>query len=187
MLENQSVADPFEVGKNDPDNFEGLYEKYVRKIFNFIYYKTHHKETAEDLTSETFMKALKNFSAFKKEKGSFSSWIYSIARNTVIDFYRTKKSHLNIEDIWDLTEDGDILQDLDTKMKLKEARKYLKNFSAEHREIVLLRVWEGMSYKEIAQITGKDEVNCRVIFSRTISSLRQASAFALLALLLFKG
>jgi len=172
--------------RENTENFTQLYDKYVKKIFNFIYYKTHHKETAEDLTSETFIKALTNISGFDENKGAFSTWLYKIARNTVIDFYRTKKNNLNIDDIWDLANEEDIICDLDTKQKLTEVKKYLKTLKSEQREIVILRVWEGMSYKEISEAVGKSEASCKMAFSRTIQQLRREMPLsAFLALLLF--
>jgi len=155
------------------DNFGEIYDKYVRRIYNFIYYKTHHKETAEDLTSQTFTKALSKLSDFNGEKGSFSSWIYAIARNNVIDFYRTRKNNVNVDDVWDLADDTDIERDIDAIQKLGKVKKYLRALKPEQREIILLRVWGDHSYKEIAQITGKTENNCKVIFSRAIRTLRE--------------
>jgi RNA polymerase sigma-70 factor (ECF subfamily) len=155
------------------DKFAGLYEQYVEKIYRFIYYKTHHKETAEDLTSTTFLKALDNFESFSGEKGKFSTWLYQIARNTVIDFYRAKKTDVSIEDAWGLSGKENIERDIDTLKKLENVKEYLKKLDPEQREIVLLRVWEGMSHKEIAEIMGKTEGSCKVMFSRTINALRQ--------------
>lgn len=169
------------------ENFADLYDKYAKKIFNFIYYKTHHKETAQDLTQETFIKALDNFNGFSQDKGKFSTWIYQIARNTVIDFYRTKKSCVNVDDVWDLAGKEDILRDFDVSKKLKDVEKYLARLKPEQREIIILRVWEGYSYKEIAEILGKNEGNCRVMFSRTIKSLRDEMPLSVfLFLLLFR-
>jgi RNA polymerase sigma-70 factor (ECF subfamily) len=169
---------------NKSDEFSKLYDQYVKKIYNFIYYKTYHRETAEDLTSDTFMKALKNFDSFDTNKGSFSSWIYKIARNTVIDFYRTKKNNINIEDVWDLSEEEDLDSDFDAKERVKKVRKYLKKLKSDQREIIILRVWEGMSYKEISEIMNKTETSCRVSFSRTIKQLRKDMPLAIFLLLL---
>jgi RNA polymerase sigma-70 factor (ECF subfamily) len=168
------------------ESFPDLYDQYVRKIFNFIYYKTHHKETAEDLTSQTFLKALKNLSQFNQKKGHFSTWLYQIARNQVIDFYRSKKNDINIEDIWDLAGNEDIPRDFDTAHRLEKVESYLKKLRPDQREIVLLRVWEGLSYKEIAKIVDKDEAQCRVVFSRTIKTIKDEMPLAVfLSLLLF--
>ena len=165
-------------------DFGQVYDKYVKKIFNFIYYKTHHKETAEDLTSETFMKALAKLDGFDENKGSFSTWLYQIARNTVIDFYRTKKNDINIDDVWDLADEEDIIRDFDTAEKLKQVKKYLKKLKSDQREIVILRVWEGVSYKEIAEIIGKSEASCKMTFSRTIQVLREEMPLSVFLLLL---
>ncbi|MDD5145102.1 MAG: RNA polymerase sigma factor [Candidatus Pacebacteria bacterium] len=173
--------------QENTENFAGFYDKHVKKIFNFIYYKTHHKETAEDLTQETFMKALDSFKNFDLKKGKFSTWLYQIARNTVIDFYRTKKNFVNVDDVWDLAGKENILRDLDVSGKLKDVEKYLAKLKPEQREIVILRVWEGYSYKEIAEILGKNEVNCRVVFSRTIHTLKNEMPLSVfIAMLLFR-
>jgi RNA polymerase sigma-70 factor, ECF subfamily len=167
-------------------DFGRLYDRYVKAIYRFIYYKTHHKETAEDLTSKTFIKALSKFNSFEAEKGNFTTWLYQIARNTVIDFYRTKKNNLNIEDIWDLSDYKDIERDAHISQQLEDVKKHLNTFSAEQREIIILRVWEDLSYQEIAQITGKTEENCRVSFSRAIAKLRSSISIISLLLLILK-
>jgi RNA polymerase sigma factor (sigma-70 family) len=166
------------------DQFAGLYDKYLSKIYNFIYYKTFHKETTEDLTSKTFMKALENIDKFNSSKGKFSSWLYRIARNLVIDYYRTKKNVANIDDIYDLIDDTNILKNLQDKEKLQEAKKFLEKLSEEQKEIVIMRVWNEMSYKEIAEITGKSEGNCKVIFSRVMRSMNKEIAPLILIMLI---
>lgn len=165
------------------DQFNIIYEKYVKKIYNFTYYKTMSKETAEDLTSQTFLKALRKIDQFKLD-GSFSAWLYQIARNNVIDHYRSQKPESNIEDAWDLSSDTDIENDLDVQQDLNTAKEYLQKLDSNQREIAMLRLWEQMSYQEIAQITGKTETNCRMIFSRTMSKMRKEVIIAILSILL---
>jgi len=94
--------------QGDLEKFSWLYDKYIKKIYDFIYFKTTHKETAEDLTSQTFFKALEKIKTFNSDKGTFSAWLYQIARNTVIDHYRTMKKTVDIDDVWDMAEDQDI-------------------------------------------------------------------------------
>jgi len=156
--------------QGDKEAFAKLYDEYIKKIYNFIYYKTHHKETAEDLTSITFTKAWKNIESFNK--GSIQAWLYTIARNTVIDHYRTVKQDKNIDDVWDLSSNTDIAMDADTVLKVEDVKKYLQDIAPIQRDIVIMRVWQDLSYKEIAEITGKSEANCKVIYSRAISKLK---------------
>jgi len=169
------------------DEFGVLYDEYFEKIYNFIYYKIHHKESAEDLTSQTFIKALEKIGNYSPNKGLFSSWIYRIARNKVIDYYRTRKSEKDISDVWDLKSDQDIVSDLDTREKLAEVSKYLAKLNPEQREIVVMRVWDSLSYQEISEIIEKSEANCRMIFSRTMTKLRQEIPLALLIILLSRN
>ncbi len=166
----------------DTTSFGQLYDAHVRSIYDFIYYKTHHKETAEDLTSETFFKALKNLKQFDQSR-SFRSWLYGIAHNAVIDHYRRSRPTQDIDDIWDLTTDDDLVRDADVKRALLEVQKHLSKLDSTKRDILILRLWQGLSYKEIAEIVGKSEGNSKMIYSRAIAQLREmvpAGVFALL-------
>lgn len=160
-----------------------LYESFIRQIYNFIYYKTHHKETAEDLTSKVFIKAYASINTFDESKGSFSSWLYQIARNSIIDHYRSVKPALNIEDAWDLDGGSDVERDVGTKIQLENIKTYLQMLSSEQRDIVIMRVWEEMSYAEIAEVVGKSEANCKMIFSRTLKKLREIMPEEMFAML----
>ena len=166
--------------RGDQNAFGELYEAYIKKIYNFVYYKTHHKETAQDLTSLTFLKALEKLALYKQEAGSFSSWLYQIARNNVIDFYRTKKSDANIDDAFDLHDDHDFLQDIDTQTKLSAVKNHLQKLNSTQREIIILRVWEELDYEEISKIVGKTADNCKMIFSRGLKALKQSIGLPLL-------
>jgi RNA polymerase sigma-70 factor (ECF subfamily) len=169
----------------EPEKFGELYDLYIRKIYDFIYYKTHHKETAEDITSAVFIKAFEKIKSFDHAKGSFSSWVYRIARNSVIDHYRTKKASINIDDVWDLSGKEDMSRDLDTAQKLEKVEKYINALNGEQRDIVMLRVWQEMPYKEIAEIMGKSEASCKMAFSRAMGELRSTMPLSLLVYFLF--
>jgi len=164
--------------------FSEIYDLYVKKIYEFIYFKTHHKQITEDLTSQTFLKSLENIQKYNSEKGKFSSWLYAIARNAVIDHYRTQKHDLNIDDAWDISSDDDIILDTENKEKLKRLKLRLKKLTSDQRDVMILRVWNDMSYKEISEIIGKSEANCKMIFSRATEKIRKEQIFAILLCLL---
>ncbi len=169
--------------EEDLDNFGLLYDAYIEKIFNFIYYRTSSQEVAEDLTSQTFFKALKNISKFQGQY--FSAWLFRIARNTVIDHYRTSRPVEDIDNFTDLKAFKDLEKETDDKELLSEVKKALEFLKPEQKEIVIMRVWDELSYKEIAEITGKSEANCKMIFSRVVNSLRHKVSFPAILFLLF--
>lgn len=167
----------------DASAFALLYDEYVQKIYRYVYYRTHHKETAEDLTSLIFMKAFEELQRFDVKKGSFSAWIYRIARNAVIDHYRSTRSSTPLEDVWDALRDKqDLPRDLDLQAKLKDVEAALASLPAAQREILLLRLWDGYSYKEIADMLGKGEDACKMSASRALKALRETLPLAVFLL-----
>jgi len=153
--------------------FGELYDAYIKKIYDFVYYKTLHKETAEDLVSLIFTKAMEKIGTYRGEQGAFSSWLYRIARNTVIDHYRTHKKEKNVDDVWDLSGDDDIERDTDARAQLTKVEAYLQTLSAEQRDIIIMRLWQGMSHAEIADALGKQEGAIKVAYSRAMKELRK--------------
>ena len=160
-----------------------IYDHHVRTIYNFIYYKVFDKETAEDLTSQTFFKALRNVSSIDPERPVIS-WLYKIAHNSVLDHYRSSRPKEDIDDHWDLAdEDVDVVGKLDTHVDMKRIEKYLKQLSSLEREIIFMRVWEELPYQAIAEIVGKSEANCKMIYSRSIKKLKSLIPLALFFLI----
>ncbi len=170
--------------EGDIEAFGEIYDAYIERIYRFVYYKTHHKETAEDVTSEVFRKALQAIASFDPAKGSLSGWLYRIARNAVIDHYRSARPTDDIDDMWDLMSDSDTERDVGAKMAAEQLQKHLVVLTSEQRDIVLMRVWEGMSYKEIAEAVGKTEAACKMAFMRSVGKLRDGMGFAAFLLVL---
>lgn len=152
--------------------FGMLYDRYIKRIYNFVFYKTYNKEIAEDITSQTFFKALNNIQSVDPER-SFSSWLYKIAQNTVIDHYRKDRPTQDIDDVWDISDETDFVHDIETDLQFKKVKKHLDQLSLVERDIIIMRVWQDMSYKEIAEVVGKTEANCKMIYSRSIKKLRE--------------
>jgi RNA polymerase sigma-70 factor (ECF subfamily) len=166
--------------------FGELYDRYLDKIYRFIYYKTFVKETAEDITSDVFHKAFERITSFNPEKGNFSQWIYRIARNAVIDHYRTQKKNVPIEDVFDIGEEDRTIAEHDVILTMAHVRTYLEKLSPKQREIITLRIWEEKSYREIAEIVDGTEDSVKMAFSRAMKDLREkCGPLAPLALALF--
>ncbi|KKW00944.1 MAG: hypothetical protein A2898_02170 [Candidatus Kerfeldbacteria bacterium RIFCSPLOWO2_01_FULL_48_11] len=173
--------------RGDTEMFGELYDAYIEKIYSFIFYRTSHRETAEDLTSVTFTKALEHISTFRG--GSFSSWLYRIARNTVTDHYRTSKNVTSLDDAIAVMAGKSDVEDSERRLIIEQVKQYLHTLKQEHQDVVLMRIWDDLPYERIAEITGKSEANCKMIVSRSLSSIRKqfaiAAALILIGLLFF--
>jgi len=168
----------------DKKFFWHLYDLYIDKIYSFIYLKTYDKEIAEDLTSEVFFKALDKINQYKYKKWArFSSWLYKIAYNRVVDFYKWKKEELSLDSIFELSVENDIAKEIDNKDKVKEVYDFINSLKQEHKEIIIMRLWDNLSYKEISEITWKSVDNCKKIFSRNLKVINENIILSILILL----
>jgi len=162
--------------KGEASAFGLLYNKYQPKLFRFILLKVSQREEAEDLTHQVFLSAWQNIKFFENQGLPISSWLYKIARNKIIDFYRTRKEINSIEDIPDeilalSTKSGE--EEISQKIELETIYKALKKLPSDYQEIILMRFVEGLSYKEISQITGKSNGAIRVNQFRAIRQLKK--------------
>lgn len=155
------------------DQYVHLYDEYVQGLYQFVIYRVQHKQTAEDLVSQIWLKALERIDTYDSQKASFKTWIYRIARNTVYDYYRTKKSEQDIDDMWTIADTHDVEYDTALKIALEKTSALLKELKPEQRDIVMLRVWDQLSFKEIAELVGKSEAACKMSFSRSVAAMRE--------------
>ncbi len=171
--------------KGDFSAFWALYEEYVDQIFAYVLRKTSDREVAEDLTSQIWMKAMKGLKNFDFQEGaSFKSWIYRIASNIVIDYYRSKKEQVNLDEIAEIWISENLASQIDNKDSLTQVLNFLKKLKPIEEEIVILRIWDDLSYKEIAEITWKKEDNCKQIYKRSLEKI-QANCSLLLFIMIF--
>jgi RNA polymerase sigma-70 factor (ECF subfamily) len=160
--------------------FGEIYDLYIKKIYDFVYYKTLHKNTAEDVVSEVFLKAWKNINQFKD--GSFSAWLYTIARNSIIDNYRKQQDLIDIDDCWDLADGQDFLSKIDGNLKIEKIKQAMSSLKASDRELIIMRLWLDMSFKDIAEQMGKTEGAVKMSFGRALISLKNKIPLALIIL-----
>ncbi len=169
----------------DINAFGEIYEKYVNQIYRFVYLKVSSKQTAEDIVSEAFMKCLNSLESFDpKSESSLKSWIYTVSYNLVKDYYRTKKEDINIDQIFNLWLEEHFWENLDNKEKLQEVIEFLKALKDDQREILIMRIWNDLSYKEIAEITWKTTDNCKQIVSRMLKNINANLAVFILLMII---
>jgi len=159
--------------KGEAEAFGLIYDQYLERIYRFIYLKVSNREEAEDLSQQVFLKAWEAIYRFEDEGLPFTSWLYRIARNLVIDFYRTKKQNIALEEniaIEAVKNSEEKILENDEKEELIRA---LKELTEEQKDVIILRFIEGLSYKEIAKITKKNQPALRILQYRALNKLRK--------------
>ena len=183
ILEENATELASRTQTGDSQAFALIYDTFIKKIYDFIFYKTMHQQLAEDLTSQTFLKAWKKISQF--QKGNFSAWLYTIARNIVVDHYRSQKEILTVEDFWELKADDNVFEEVEKRLKIEKLREGLSHLKASEREILMLRLWQDLPFKEIAIILDKNEGATKMSFARAMESLKKEMPVELFVLLPF--
>jgi len=161
-----------------------LYDAYAREIYRFVYYKTSHKETAEDLVGQVFTKAWSSITGYRGI--GFRAWLYGIARNAVIDHYRRKRPTEDIDDHWDLASPDNQAGELDKQFDQARIRAALSTLSFEERDILIMRFWQDMEYREIAVALGKTEGAVKMKAYRTLANMKDRFAITPLAFIFLK-
>lgn len=164
--------------------FDELYRRYIGPIYGYVYRRTFDRAAAEDITSTAFLKALERIETFDASRGHFSSWLYAIARNAIVDHFRAAHPSANIDDAWDIADDRTPVDDAAMRESIALVKDALQDLTKQQRDVVLLRLWEGLSYAEIADLLSLSEGNSKVIFHRAMKSLKHALPPSALALLL---
>ena len=129
---------------------EELYTQYHDKVMGYLLNHVNNREEAEDITSEVFLKACRNFANFDEKKASASTWIFTIMKNTLTDHFRKDRPSAELDE--ELKSDEDIEDTAIRNEELNELAAALKKLPEELRDIVVLRYYDGYSLTEISEI-----------------------------------
>lgn len=159
----------------DPDAFATLYDTYIEQIYRFIYFRVGDELTAEDLTSQVFIKAWDNLSSYQMRGLPFSAWLFRIARNSVIDYYRTfrETTSLEFEAVAKPDPEGDVDERIERQLQAEEVRLALQKLTEDQRQVLTLRFIEGFSTEEVAQVLGKRPGAIRALQMRGLQALTE--------------
>jgi RNA polymerase sigma-70 factor (TIGR02952 family) len=160
---------------NTVDAFTAFYEQYLPKIFRYISYRINDKYLAEDITSAVFEKALTKFNQYNAEKAAISTWIFRIARNTLIDHYRANsRAHtVHLDEALDTPEkDKSPEQAVIEEEESQMLKRCIAKLSPPEQEIVSLKFSAEMTNRQIAGLLGLSESNVGVILYRAVRKLR---------------
>ena len=167
--------------KKDPDAFGEIYDLYVEKIYRFIYFKVSSAEQAEDLTSETFLKAWQ-YLMTQREVISLKALLYTIARTAVIDHYRAianerQDTHIDDYVLNTVTDEKSarLIRDVEAHFDTTQLLETIRGLKDEYREIIVMKYLDEMSTKEIADVLGKSTSNVRVILHRATKAISEVA------------
>lgn len=159
--------------QGDREMFARLYEAYNSRIYRYVYFRVPDEPLAEDLTSQVFLKVWEKLGTYQVGQSPFMAWIYRIAHNTVIDYYRTRKAAVSMEDVREveLCHYDDIEEKLDNQLQSQELRAAMAGLTKEQQQVLLLKFVAGMSTTEIAKKMRKQEGAVRALQMRGLQGL----------------
>jgi RNA polymerase sigma-70 factor (ECF subfamily) len=161
--------------KYDRQAFGDLYERYLQKIYTYLYYRTGNHADAEDLTSRVFQKAYIHLPGYEHLGLPFSAWLYRIAHNIVANWYRDqgRRKVVGLDEAvrHSAEEDpGESAEDADEQERLLQL---IRKLPEEKQQVIILKFAEGYSNAEIGQILGRSEGAIKSLYHRTLLTLRE--------------
>lgn len=153
----------------DAAAFGRLYDAAVERIYRYIFFRVTDVETAQDLTSEVFLKAWQNLRRYRPG-GPFVAWLYTIARNTVIDHYRTRRPSVSLDQTV-IKQDAGLDEELDLQYDVETLQEAMRHLTEEQREVLTLRFIAELDTPAISRQMRKSEGAIRALQMRALQAL----------------
>lgn len=178
MTDPQDEKTLIDKAKRDSAAFGILYERYVERIYNYIYYRTGSAGDAEDLTGKVFFKAMGHIKNYKHMGLPFSAWLYRIAHNLVANYHRdrSRKQEISIDDMPGQTLIQTSPQPESKLVHSQEVENLLttiRDLAPNRQELLILKFVDQLSNAEIGQIMRKSEGAIKSLYHRTLLELRE--------------
>ena len=154
-----------------PD-IETLYAQYSSKVMGYIHARVRNRADAEDLCADVFEKVQRKLGDFDASKASVSTWIFTITRNTVIDYYRRSRPTEELDE--NLADDTEIDEGLLNSESLSELAGALRALPEEMRDIIVLRYYDGKPLTEIAEMMGLSYGAVKLRHQSALAKMRKA-------------
>lgn len=161
--------------KANKEAFLEIYDNHFQRIYNYVFYRTFNQTDAEELTSQIFLSALERIDRYEYRNIPIIVWLYKIASNAVIDFYRKKGQTVGWEETSSNLKDEEPSPEI---VYMKKAEKeqlleYLRQLPLMQQQAVVLRYLHSFSYKEISEIMDKTEGSIKQLLHRGLNNLRE--------------
>ncbi len=155
----------------DGEAFGSLYEAYFERVYRFVYFRVTDDQQAEDLTAQVFLKAWENIRRYRPH-GPFLAWLYAIARNTVIDNYRTRKKTVSLDEAAPIAiHDDNVDERLQLQFETRALRQAMQYLTEEQQEVIALKFLAEYDTAHIARYMGKSEGAIRALQMRALQAL----------------
>ncbi len=160
--------------QGDMDAYGQLYDFFVDAIYRYIFFKVD-KQEAFDLTENVFLKMWENLKSYKPREGAFfSSWLFRIAHNVVVDHYRSRKENISLDiDVPDTKRHHNPIIMTEQKLGQEALRVAIGQLKKKYQQIIILKYINELDNEEIANILGCSEGSLRILKFRALRSLRQ--------------
>jgi RNA polymerase sigma-70 factor, ECF subfamily len=174
MLDGEEKIVSAAVGGNS-SAFGELYDHYQPMIYRFIAVKVSRREEAEDITHQVFLSAWLNVKSYEHRGYPFSSWLYQIARNQVIDYYRAKKNDVNLDSIDPeyFVTPASATFSVPMKLDMEAVRRAMGKLKPDYQDVIILRFIEDLPLKETAVAMKKTEGAVKLMQHRAIKELKK--------------
>lgn len=163
-----------EAAKRDVNHFGPIYDKYYKQIFGYIYQRMEDKETAFDVTSQVFLKALTNLHKYEFKGVPFGSWLYRIAHSEVMQVFRDKKAQRTVNaDVADIKHLCEEIQESYYDDFMPALSSIMKTLPEDELQLIEMRFFEKRAFKEIAEIMMMTETNAKVKLYRILERIKK--------------
>lgn len=158
----------------DSESFGDIYDHYAPAIYRFIFFRIGHREVAEDILADTFVKAWLKIKYVNSPK-ALSGWLYQIAKNNIIDYYRIKKSVIALEEVEEflLDDAASAIDIVNLTFDQKRLAEFVQALPKEQQQVIRYKFFEDLSNEQIALAMNKTEGSIRVIQHRAILKLKE--------------
>lgn len=158
----------------DQQAFAELYRRYVERVYRYLLARVGQAEDAQDLTSQTFLLALKSIGTYQPARGTFIAWLMGIAQHRIAEHYRRYQNVVGLDAAADMVQPGLAVEETVSQQLQIEAVRHAMQFIAPDRaEALRLHIFGELSAAEIAQVMGRNEPAVRMLIHRALQDLRQ--------------
>ncbi len=160
----------------DSEAFASLYQVYLNAIYRYVYYRIDHVEDAQDLTEQVFLNAWEALPAYQDRGYPFSSWLYRIAHNMVVDYHRVKKESVIMDQTpptGQVIDHGSLLKQIIQSQDTEALAQAISQLPHEQQQVIILRFIEGLNHGEVSRLLAKSEGACRMLQYRALAALNQ--------------